>query len=572
VSLPKRCFIVHGVFFETWGPKTPDERGIGQSETANIELAERLARRGWEVTCFAPIPDDSPREYKGVHWRTMDEIDWSQPGYWLIFRQPELMDRFPAEHPDQWVGIVSQDEAYPGRWNDVRCAKLDALFALCLAHQRSLEADLPALRGKVKVAANGIKLEMIRNADSVIYRTNADVDAGVVVPEFDGHPTKIVRDPHRIMWASSPDRGLLKLLKIFKRLREWVPDASLYVAYGFDNIDKLVAMGPQFGWMQRAKDEIMRAADQPGVHFLGRIPQPKLMLEWAKTGLLVYPTLFRETYCSSHCEAQAMGAIPVCSPVWALGEHALGGSLIPGDPADPLIASRFVGEMYSWMVDTRRAERTREILMREARTHFHWGRAVDLYESHLLGYYEPDRIAHSQFNFQIKQCLGSRSILNLGCADDPAKLKQLGAINLDARQEDPIFRQKTAADVFMDMRDLSGFGEFRFDTLVYGDCLEHFKPEEVPYVLREGLRHLTPDGKVVITVPEDYRAPDLQHTGSDGSQEYQDGISAVHLYPVTQSMLYGWLEQAGLEPVEYQEADCYWYMNHGVSAVRKGAV
>jgi glycosyltransferase involved in cell wall biosynthesis len=540
--------IFHPIFFETWQPDTPDVRGIGQSETAQIELCKRLKLRGWDVNSYAPVPWKGVRDFNGVAWMPLEMADFSQPGHWMIFRHPPTLDHFSLDHTNQKLYLVSEDESYP-TWTDERCAKLDILFALCQSHKASLESDHPALKGKVQVAANGIKMDLIRAADA--------------------NPQ--VRDPHRIMWASSPDRGLLRLLKIFRRVREWVSDATLYIAYGFNNIDVLVKLGPQFQWMQKAKDEIMKEADQPGVHWLGRIPQPQLMLEWAKSGIFCYPTTFRETFGSSHCEAMALGAIPVASPVWALGEHAIAGSLIPGDPADPLIQARFVSEICRWMGMSAKeeVEKIRPVMMQEARMRFDWERAVDWYEAFMLGYVSPNRAVTCQFNYQLKACLGAKSILNVGCADDPADLAGMGAVNLDLRQADPIHGRQTKADVLCDMRDLSPLGDQKFDRIVYGDCLEHFQLSTVPAILQEGMKHLAPGGKIVVTVPNDYRPPEAQHKGSDGSHEYIDGVSAVHLHPIPRTTLDKWLDQAGLVMANYQEIECPWYQAHGFTAVPK---
>lgn len=562
--------IYHAVHFEEWNPDTPDTRGIGQSETAQCELARRLAKRGWDVVSYAPVPWRGLQHHYGASWGHLDDADFTRPGHWLLFRRPEDLDHFPLNHPKQKLHIVAQDESFGNRWTDERIAKLDTLFALCESHKRSLESDHPALKGKVKVAANGIKMELIRDAESAAQLLNTAVADGVMKPEF-----ALARDPHRIMWASSPDRGLLRLLKIFKRLREWIPDASLYVAYGWDNIDKLVAMGPQFAWMQRAKDEIMKDADQPGVHWLGRIPQPILMREWLKTGLIVYPTTFRETFASAHCEAMALGAIPVVSPVWAIGEHALAGSLIPGDPADPLIQSRFVTECVRWMTLTEQADRVRRVMMEEARLAFSWERAVDKYEAHLLGYDAPNRMIHSQFAFQVKHALPYRTdcselsnILNVGCADDPADLAALGATNVDSRKEDPIFHKPTKAHFVVDVRDIESIG-WRHECVVCGDMLEHFPVEAVPDILRKLKGCLAPGGKLILTIPDDHRPVSAQHAGSDGSHEYSDGVSAVHTHPIPRPMLDKWLEEAGLEVEFYQELDCHHYRSHGVLAVAK---
>ncbi len=543
--IPRRLMIFHPIHFENWGPRTPDERGIGNSETAQIELGKAFARRGWEVYSFAPLPDGDEGLHDGVYWLPLEKAQSNVPGHWMIFRAPEALDKFALEHPEQKLYIVSQDESLRGRWTPERIAKVDCVFALCQAHRDSLESDDPGLKGKVFLSSNGIKLNLIR--------------------EIEREPAP-VRDPHRMLWASSPDRGLLRLLRIFRRLREWVSDATLAVTYSFDNIDKLLQMGPQFAHFQGYKDAVLKEAAQPGVEWLGRLPQPVLYREWLKTGLLVYPTTFRETSCATLMEAQALGAVPLVSPVWALGENLCGGAFIQGDPEDPLVSARFVGEIYRLMSNPKLQEAIRVPMMADARMRFSWDRQVDCYESLLLGFGDHPGMKHAQFNFQIKQCLGAESILQVGCADDPANLKALGAFNIDARAADPIFGKPTKADLIADVRDLPLNG-CRYSHVVCGDMLEHFPIEAVPDILKKLRACLAPGGKLVLTIPDDHRPPNEQHAGSDGSQLYSDGVSACHLHRVPLSLVETWLESAGLQMVEYQETDCGHYLNHCLTAI-----
>lgn len=559
--LEKTLHIYHPVHFEEWDFETPDKRGIGNSETAQIELAWRFAERGWKVFSYAPVPWTGEREWRGTTWMPLEDADFSAPGYWMIFRHPPTLDKFTGDRSRQMLTVVSQDESY-GSWNDERVAKLDKLFALCGAHRESLRADHPGLYEKTVVSSNGIKMGLIRQLDE-----DMNPPIAKILPRYG-----VERNPHRIMWASSPDRGLLNLLKIFRRVREWVSDAELYIAYGFNNIDKLISMGPEYASFARAKEQILREANQPGVYWLGRVSQPELLREWAKTGLLVYPTTFRETSCATIMEAQAMGAIPVVSPVWALWENLCEGTIVDGDPNDDLVRGWFVGEAYRLMATPGLQDQIRPLMMEQARFRFNWERQIDKYEAHLLGYHNDQRMVIGQFNFQLKQALqaplrgDSRAILNVGCADDPARLAELGAVNVDAREADPIFGRKTAAHYYADVRTMEP-DDRRYDCIILGDMLEHFKPEVVPGILRRMKQFLAPEGRIVFTVPDDHRRPEAQHSLSDGSHEYLDGVSAVHLYPIPADMIWLWLHKAGLRIVDYQKSDCGHYFNHGVAAV-----
>ncbi len=543
--IPKRLLLFHATHFEKWGPRTPDERGIGNSETCQIELAKSFAKRGWEVYSFAPLPDGEEGLHDGVHWLPLEAAQSNVPGHWIIWRQPEVLDKFALDHPDQQVNLLSQDEGYPGRWTDERVAKLDMLFALCQSHRESLRSDHPGLYEKARVSSNGIRMDLIREV------------------EREPAPT---RNPHRIMFASSPDRGLLQLLQIFSRVREWVHDAELHCFYGTQNMRVLAAQGGHLAYFGRIADQIEKAVQQPGVFWHGRVSQPEILREWRKSALLVSPTLFRETSFVSIQEAQAMGAIPVVSPQWAAIENLCGGAFVQGDPADPLVSAQFVHLIRWLMASQTLQDQIRGPMMADARMRFSWDRQVDKYEAFLLGFADHPGLQHSQFNFQVKQCLGAESILNVGCADDPANLKALGATNIDSREADPIFGRPTKADIIADIRDLPLNGD-RYARVVAGDILEHFQPQYVPRLLSKLKACLAPGGKLVLTIPDDHRPPDQQHAGSDGSDLYSSEVSACHLHPVPFTMVEDWLQQAGLQLVEYQPIDCGHYINHGLTAV-----
>jgi glycosyltransferase involved in cell wall biosynthesis len=532
----------HRVAFEEWEPDTPDTRGIGGSETCQIELSWRLAKRGHEVISYAPVPWRGLREWRGTQWGHVSEVNYSRPGIWLLYRDPTELDHFPAEHPDQVLYFISQDERYH-TWTPERMAKVDWFMPLCRAHAASILNWHPEFKDRIRIFSNGIKTDLIRQIEK----------------------EEIVRNRRKMIYASSPDRGLKALLQIFPRIREWVHDAELHVFYGFDNIDKLVAMNAAFGHFQQTKDELLKLAKQPGVIWRGRVNQADLIREWFSAGLWVHPSLFTETSCITCMEAQACGAIPVTTPVWAVGENVRHGIFLQGDPYnDPLVQARFVGETYKLMVSPDSQDEIRKEMMPEIRGRFNWERMVDMLEGWFYGF---EKHAHGyQLTFQLKHATGK--ILNVGCASDPADLKSwgTGTVNLDVAAEDPIFHRATKADIFADVRDLPLNGD-RYDTVVLGDILEHFDPLEVPDILRKCGQCLEPGGKIVITVPNDHRPDDQQHSGSDGKEMYLDNVHACHTHPVPRKMVEEWLRKAGFKSVVIEELDCDFYLGHGVVAV-----
>lgn len=355
-------FILHSSStFERWD-WTATERGIGGSETCHIEWARRLAARGHHVISYAPVPWSSTLFHEGVWWKPVEEADYSQPGTWLVFRAPELADQFPAErYPDQQRFLICQDVWYP-TLSKARADRFDAVIALCQEHGRYLIEHYSL--ENVGISSNGISSDRMALL------------------------AEVERDPCRIIYASSPDRGLLTLLRIFRRVREQVPAAELHIYYGWNNIDKAIAdwraAHPGTGhhpW-EKAKADIARESAQPGVEWHGRIGQAELWSEYLRSGLWVYPTDFSETSCITCMEAQALGAIPVTRPYWPLAEHIEHGVLLEGNPvADKLVRARYVKEIVELMGDEERQAEIRSAMMPWARRHFDWDVVIDQVES-----------------------------------------------------------------------------------------------------------------------------------------------------------------------------------------------
>ena len=340
------------VAFEKWDWRNSIEKGIGGSETSHVEMAWRLAAKGHEVITYAPIPKDCKGEWRDTKWYPIEEVDWKLKGFWMLYRCPEALDNFTKKHPEQQLHLMMQDWDYQ-TWTKERVDKLDGIIPLCKSHAQYLIDRHPEFKKKIWISSNGVKVDDIAKIKRIPNR-----------------------NPKRIMYASSPDRGLLNLLRIFSRAQEYVPDLELHAFYGFNNLNKLIKTNPQssFG---KVRDEILELMKMPGVHWHGRTSQKQLYLEWFKSGIWCYPTNFWETSCITCMEAQAMGAIPVFSPCWALGENVLNGYAIEGNADDRLVQARFAAELVR-VVSTPEPvlDQLRHRMMGEARARFSWEQFV----------------------------------------------------------------------------------------------------------------------------------------------------------------------------------------------------
>ena len=335
---------------QNWDWNTPDTTGIGGSETAHIEMAKRLAKRGHEVVSFIPFGGGNTIA-ESVSWRDSDTIA-QQIGQlvdytWFVYRAPQFFD---LDLPKGKYFFVAQDIGYD--FTPEQLAKIDGYICLCEDHCKYTAARYPSLKGRIFKSSNGIKRDLIEKIEK----------------------EQIVRNPKKLIYASSPDRGLELLLTDWFRIREFVPDAELHVFYGRNNMHKMMDRGAEY--LKPLDASLNALKDQPGVHWRGRINQPDLIREMLSASIWPYFSDWRETSAIQCMEMQVCGVTPVTNRLWAVGENVFHGVMLDGIPqVDNVTRMSLIHEtinlLKSPMSDAERAE-----MMLDARQTFDWEKFV----------------------------------------------------------------------------------------------------------------------------------------------------------------------------------------------------
>lgn len=524
------------VHFEKWDWRNSTERGIGGSETCHTEISWRFARRGYEVHSYAPIPDDCTGEWRGTKWHRLEDATFQEDGLWIFFRSVVEINKLEKK-PGQTWWLNLQDEGCTGTITEETANKIDAVMAFCEWHKSHIERTWPMLKGKIFITSNGIKADLIREI------------------EAEGIPE---RNQKKLIYASSPDRGLLTLLKIFRKSKEIVPDLELHCFYGVDNIEKLIEFNPRFSHYKGFVEKLRRELDQPGVHWRGRVSQRELYREWLTAGIWCYPTHFGETSCITSMEAQSLGAVPITNPYWALSENVKYGIWITGDPQhNSLIQARYVDAVVR--VATSPPPFYHKQMIAECRSRWNWDRIVDQWEAGIDG-----KCASSQFAFQLRHA--EAPALNVGCNEDVFDFKEkLNATNLDITNWDVANARPNKADIIADARSLPASLHGKFGSVILGDILEHMTDDDAVAALWNAKQCLANGGPIVVTVPHDTRPVADQKDGAKESDEYTDGVTAFHVHPVTRERLESWVAAAGLKIDRMQELDYTHFSGWGIT-------
>ncbi|SCL13071.1 Glycosyl transferases group 1 [Micromonospora nigra] len=335
-----RIDIVHPGYLPVQ-PSDLEIKGLGGNETALVLAARGLAARGHEVRVFA----DCPRlEDQGARW------------------QPLLSLR-PEEYRDVIIFWVRTKRVDPGRFNaPVRVAKL----GLKTPNESLLDQ---VLSGEINILIAFSDFQRRLYLDHFGYPETANWVVTADGLDVSHYARRLPKAPGRFLHAANPKRGLEPLLDMWPSICRAYPGAELFVASSH-LLRGITADEDE----RRAGDLYRRAASMSadGVRFLGRVAKPDLIELQLTAQFYLYPTTYPETCCIAALEAAAAGDVILCSPAGALPDRVLDGAtgfLIDGDPADPVVARRFVDRITLLRDDPSRLEAMAQAARDLAATH-----------------------------------------------------------------------------------------------------------------------------------------------------------------------------------------------------------
>lgn len=349
-----RIVLFSSFTLENWNWTTPDTTGIGGSETAHIEMARRLAKRGHEVISFVPFGGHETF-VDGVRWVDSSRIGELLPDLegstFFIYRYPQFFDMVL---PKGKYYFVAQDVGYS--WTEEQAEKVTGYICLCTEHAKYTQKHFPMFKGKIIKSSNGIKRDLIESFKSF----------------------NIPRNPKKIIYASSPDRGLELVLKDWFRVLEAVPDAELHVFYGMNNMEKILSLGGTH--LKGLHSSLKGLLNQPRVFWRGRHNQPDLIKEMLSSAIWWYPSDWPETSCIQCMEMQACGVTPVTNRHWAVGENVFHGVMLDGVPQkDPLVRASLCREVIE-LLENPQSDESRIQMMEDAMDSFDWEKVVTQWE------------------------------------------------------------------------------------------------------------------------------------------------------------------------------------------------
>ncbi len=264
-----------------WDEETLKTQGHGGSETAAIEVARWIKKK---TTRRVKIFQE--RKQRDVMPSGVEYVPVSELQAYLKNIEPaaHIGWRHPAKLTNAKSYVWCHDLQLPG---GEKSDQYDKVIALSEFHKHYLQEVSRVPQDKIVLGFNGIDPEDFK--------------------------IEAVRDPLKVVFSSSPDRGLIAAIDIVKAAREISGlDITLHCFYGVHNMRK---MG-----MDDWADRIMKHVDDHSefVHYYGNVQKQVLIKHFKEAAVWLYNADFIETYCITAIEALCAGAYPLVRRMGAL--------------------------------------------------------------------------------------------------------------------------------------------------------------------------------------------------------------------------------------------------------------
>lgn len=298
-SSGKDLVIYCGMTEHQWNPELFKTKGFGGSEEAVVHLAREWARMGWNVTVYNNCGHQQVYERTGEVYT--DEEGVVRPV--VITYKPFWM----------WNYRDKQDVTILWRWIKPVDANINTTKLFIDVHDVVPEGEFTEKRLQL-IDKIFVKTQFHRS----LYPNVPDNKIAVIPNGFESYlDPSIQKDPMLVINTSSPDRSMDVLPKLWKRVKEQVPEAKLKWAYGFDVYKAAFATDPKkIQWM----NDTIAAMDDAGIEQLGKLPQHEVAKLYQEASFMAYPTEFAEIDCISVKKAQAAKCVPVATDFGALNE------------------------------------------------------------------------------------------------------------------------------------------------------------------------------------------------------------------------------------------------------------
>lgn len=343
-----------------------DQSGLTGSETSCFSFATEMAKRGHNVSLYAPINDRIPPTYRwgNVNVKRLETVGYSRqpPEVMYSWNEPDVFKYCPSTT----LRMVNQQLNDFGYCQYQDYDDYVDIYTSPSDNHRAYISQATPIKEKWKVLGNGFDPKMFFSQEKKKYS---------------------------VIYASSPDRGLHILLQAWPQIKKRVPQATLDIYYDCTNYFQHIARQDKSKnkdpWIQEyinRGEYIVYALDKMknGYDIIHHQSISKKMVgeKMGSAEILAYPcssVCFTEGFSATIMEACASGVLPIISDQDALGQ--IYGEVVPmvKSPAHANINS-FIELVIKGLTDEKFKKETVEKTTQFAQK-FTWSKLTDHLET-----------------------------------------------------------------------------------------------------------------------------------------------------------------------------------------------
>lgn len=305
------AFVADGGF-KPWSGSSIVKEGVGGSETYIIEMARYIAKyTDYEVVVFCNVPKDEI--FENVKYMSIAAffryISRMQFEHCIISRFSQYITPAIYGHAKN-IHLVVHDLAMSGNIIPVH-SKIKNIFCLTEWHSNYFSRIFPQFIDRIVPLHYGIDFNRF-----IFIR---------------GIHKKI---PHSFIYSSFANRGLIVVLKMWPRILQKYPDATLNIFADLQNEWANKHYAEEMAEIRRMKEEEYK--EEKSIRFHGWVDKQTLGDYWRKSDVWFYPCKFQETFCLTALESALSRTFAITNNLAAL-ENTVGdrGVAIEGSVVEP---------------------------------------------------------------------------------------------------------------------------------------------------------------------------------------------------------------------------------------------
>jgi hypothetical protein len=289
------AFVSPGGWSE-WDGETLRTKGIGGSETFSIRYAETLAEMGYTVIVFCNC--QKSKKYNDVIYETMET--------YIKFISTYVIDVCILNRYHQHLPLLINNN-------------IENIYYVL--HDIAVQDDIIPYSNNIK----GILcISEWHRSQFLSYFPNLNPQVISYGIDITSYPI-VQKKRHSFIYSSFPNRGLYWLLKLFPRITEKYPNATLDIFCDMTNEWVLKNSAFEISEINRM------ILEQPNVINHGWVNIHTLNSCWTQSHIWFYPCHFSETCCLTAYQAAASRTLAISNDLGALSESVSCGVIIPGD-------------------------------------------------------------------------------------------------------------------------------------------------------------------------------------------------------------------------------------------------